>query len=87
MVVDTKVQSYIAPGFLLVGNLVIATMFNNILEHLEQVNLRITNFRLRVKLGSTLGVELPQLCHELFILGSTIDSVRWCLLGSHCGWC
>lgn len=84
--VDTKLGSSHAPGQLLICNLVVAAIFDNMVEDLKKIKMAAPNLGLRVKLGASLYMESPQFVDEFFVLGGALNDVlRDGLLRRHRG--
>lgn len=70
-----KPFAHLAPHELLVRDLVVASIFDDEIENLVKVNIHVSHLGLWVEGGAALLVELAQVLDELFILGSSVDSV------------
>lgn len=75
--VDTKLCSGSAPGQLLVRDLVVASILDNVVEDLQEVEVRISDLRLGVKFRAAFGVEGFEVIDKLLIFGGAIDGVLW----------
>lgn len=67
--------THLAPHKLLVRNLVVASIFNDVVEELVKIDVHIPHLRLWIEICSALLVELAQVLDELFIFGGSIDGM------------
>jgi len=72
---QAKTFAHLAPHELLVRDLVVATIFDDVVENLVKVDIHVSHLGLWVEIGAALLVELAQILDELFILGSSVDRV------------
>lgn len=75
MAVYSKLRQDFAPCQLLLRDLVVSAMLNNAIEELVEIDVGGIDLGLGIEPGASVGVEIPELCDEIFVLGSPVDEM------------
>ena len=73
--VETQLAGHAAPGEFLIGDLVISTVGDDMLEYSKKIEMGGAHFRLRVEGCPAVRVEGSELLDEFFVLGGSLDYV------------
>lgn len=85
--VDAELSGHATPCQLLLRNLVVTTVGDDVIEHLEQIKMDRADLGFRVERRASLGVIIAKSRHELFIFRSAVNGMRRDIVanGSHLG--
>lgn len=75
--VDAELCSGGTPGEFLVRDLVIASVLDDVVEDLEEIEMAVSYFGLGVEAGASFGVEGLELLDKGLVLGGAVDGVLW----------